>query len=111
MIEVSWQIPDSGTEIVRCCVLPYCSWTHIEPPCRPMVARSLDGDAITEAINRAVNAHHAETEAVLLDHMRSHDVVEYVQAVADLRQALATRNPDHPLVAATSPAKVNGRQL
>ena len=83
----------------------------LEPLCRPTVARSLDGDAITEAIRQAVHAHHAETEAVMLDHMRSHDVVEYVQAVADLRQALAGRNPDHPLVAATSPAKVNGRQL
>lgn len=103
-----YRMPEQAHTVVRHCILPDCDWSYTEPPCRPVVAMTLDHDLINEAINRATMAHVLAVEAVLSEHAHSHDVVEYVRDLAELRQALGTARPDHPLLEITSPATIYG---
>jgi hypothetical protein len=99
-------VTDLMPEVRYTCPFPTCPWTYTEPPIGPI--RLAPGETIPEGIGAAVSRASAElrkaVDAALEDHLNTHPLREWLELVQQLRQALGTARPDHPLLRATSPA-------
>lgn len=85
-------VSSNGPREMAACPLSTCHWElNITPPATltaPPAAgswRTLD-EAWQSAISETLRRHHKAMDRLLLSHLNTHDVVEFVQEIADLRQ-------------------------
>lgn len=73
------------------CPVDDCEWTHDEPTAQiePLSLTLHGGEDISDAINREVRRRTLAREAIMREHAETHDVVEYVRTIAQLRHRLA----------------------
>ncbi|MEV5710136.1 hypothetical protein [Actinoallomurus sp. NPDC052274] len=68
--ERPWTFGPAGTIRYLCPI--GCPWHYDEPPATRWVLRTLDPDAISDAITAAAQHRAAETEAALREHLTEH---------------------------------------
>lgn len=84
---------EAGTSIYHCPV-DGCGWTHIVPPLDPRI----NGNTLAGAFGPGVMAQVAanqraeKIERALRDHLKSHDVLDYVRTIQRLKDI--ERQPD-----------------